>query len=54
VQRKAQEVAERERMLVRLALEMIDRYGFHNLTLGAAGRGGGLLQGNGLQPLHLS
>ncbi|GAA2050247.1 TetR/AcrR family transcriptional regulator [Nocardiopsis rhodophaea] len=33
-QRKAKEVAERERMLVRLALEMISKDGFHNLTLG--------------------
>lgn len=33
-QRKAQEVTERERMLVRLALEIIRRDGFHNLTLG--------------------
>jgi AcrR family transcriptional regulator len=34
VERKAQEVAERERMLVRLALEMVDRDGFHDLNLG--------------------
>ncbi|MEZ0092835.1 TetR/AcrR family transcriptional regulator [Streptacidiphilus sp. EB129] len=32
-QRKAQEVADREQMLVQLALEMIRRDGFHNLTL---------------------
>ncbi|MCI3275059.1 TetR/AcrR family transcriptional regulator [Streptomyces cylindrosporus] len=34
VQRKAQEVAARERMFVGLALEMVKRVGFHNLTLG--------------------
>jgi AcrR family transcriptional regulator len=34
VQRKAKEVAERDQALVHLALEMVERDGFHNLTLG--------------------
>ncbi len=45
VQRKAKEVAERDQMLVRLALDMIERDGFHNLTLGRLADAAGYSKG---------
>ncbi|MET7903017.1 helix-turn-helix domain-containing protein [Streptomyces sp. NPDC005355] len=44
-QRKAQEVAERDQALVRLALEMISKEGFHNLTLGKLAQEAGYSKG---------
>ncbi|MEV5339372.1 helix-turn-helix domain-containing protein [Streptomyces sp. NPDC052676] len=44
-QRKAQEVAERDQALVRLALDMISRDGFHNLTLGKLAQEAGYSKG---------
>jgi AcrR family transcriptional regulator len=44
-QRKAQEVAERDQKLVRVALDMICRDGFHNLTLGKLAEEAGYSKG---------
>src|SRR2546423_13232580 len=44
-QRKAQEVAERDQALVRLALGMISKEGFHNLTLGKLAQEAGYSKG---------
>ncbi|MFE6165228.1 TetR/AcrR family transcriptional regulator [Streptomyces sp. NPDC056486] len=43
--RKAQEVAERDQKLVRVALDMICRDGFHNLTLGKLAEEAGYSKG---------
>ncbi|MFH8613332.1 TetR/AcrR family transcriptional regulator [Streptomyces sp. NPDC018029] len=44
-QRKTREVAERDQALVRLALDMISRDGFHNLTLGKLAQEAGYSKG---------
>ncbi|MFJ9105818.1 TetR/AcrR family transcriptional regulator [Streptomyces sp. NPDC102405] len=44
-QRKAQEVAERDQKLVRVALDMAGRDGFHNLTLGKLAEEAGYSKG---------
>jgi len=45
VQRKAKEVAERDKALVQVALDMVERDGFHNLTLAKLAEAAGYSKG---------